>query len=112
MATGTAGKLLIRLGLSSTNRSIFMLLLVWLLNVVWLATNYFWRIATVQVLVGVQVLLLVYGALALVAYVYWGIRQVREQDAPYAGVLVGIIVAITLLYLNVNLLQYVLKLFS
>ena len=111
MATGTTGKILTTLGLSSTNRSIFMLLLVWLLNVAWLGINYFWRIASMQVLVGVQILLLVYGAMALVAYVYWGVKQVREQDAPYANVLVGVIVAITLLYLNINLLQYVLKLF-
>ena len=109
-ATGTTGKLLIRLGLSSTNRSIFVLLLVWLLNVVWLGVNYFWRIASVQVLVGVQILLLLYGVAALVAYVYWGLRQVREQDAPYINVLIGVIVAVTLLYLNVNLLQYVLEL--
>ncbi|TXK50862.1 hypothetical protein FVR03_04200 [Pontibacter qinzhouensis] len=112
MATGTTtAKLLRGLGLNSTNRSIFMLVLVWLLNVAWLGINYFWRIASLQVLVGVQILLLVYGAMALVAYVYWGLKQVREQDAPYSGVLVGVIVAITLLYFNVNLLQYVLALF-
>ncbi len=103
--------MLTRLGLSSNNRSIFVLLLVWLLHVVWLGINYFWRIASLQVLVGVQILLLAYATLAVGAYIYWGVKQVREQDAPYASVLVGVIVALTLLYLNINLLQYVLKLF-
>ncbi|WP_187264200.1 hypothetical protein [Pontibacter beigongshangensis] len=111
MATGSIGRMLTRLGLSSNNRSIFVLLLVWLLHVVWLGINYFWRIASLQVLVGVQILLLAYATLAVGAYIYWGVKQVREQDAPYASVLVGVIVALTLLYLNINLLQYVLKLF-
>ncbi|MCC9137677.1 hypothetical protein ACFSKU_09095 [Pontibacter silvestris] len=96
------------LGLSSAKRSISMLLFSWFLNVIWLAVNYFWHFASVEVLLAMPLLLLIYAAIALVAYIYWGVRQVREQGVPYAGVMVGVIVAVTLLYLNYNLLQYVL----
>lgn len=108
MASGVAARIFKGLGLSSSKRSIGMLLLSWLLNIFWLGINYFWRFASVKVLVAVPVLLLIYAAMALVAYVYWGVRQVLEQNAPYANMMVGIIVAITLLYLNYNLLQYML----
>ena len=85
-----------------------MMVVSWFLNVLWLALNYFWRFASVEVLLAVPVLLLLYALLALVAYTYWGVREVREKDAPYANVLVGVIVAVTLLYFNYNLLQFVL----
>ncbi|MBX0333592.1 hypothetical protein K3G39_10120 [Pontibacter sp. HSC-14F20] len=93
------------LGLGSTRQSILMLIVAWTLNVAWIGFNYFWRLVSESVLIAIPVLLLIYGVLALVAYVYWGIKGVREQDEPYAGVLVGVTVAITLLYLNYTLLD-------
>ncbi|PRY16228.1 hypothetical protein CLV24_10172 [Pontibacter ummariensis] len=85
-----------------------MLVLAWLLNLLWLCLNYFWRFASIEVLLAIPILLLLYALLALVAYTYWGVREVRENDAPYANVMVGVIVAVTLLYFNFNLLQFVL----
>lgn len=86
-----------------------MLVVVWTLNLFWLGLNYFWRFASVEVLLAVPVLLLLYALLALFGYVYWGMREVREREAPYANIMVGVIVALTLLYFNVNLLQFVLQ---
>lgn len=85
-----------------------MMVASWALNLLWLGINYFWRFASVEVLLAIPILLLLYALLALVAYTYWGIREVQERDAPYANVLVGVIVAVTLLYFNFNLLQFVL----
>jgi hypothetical protein len=98
------------LGLGSTRRSIMMLVLAWILNVAWLGFNYFWRLVPESVLVAIPVLLFLYGLLALIAYIYWGMKGVREQDEPYANVMVGVIVAITLLYLNYTLLDALLAL--
>ncbi|WP_114778273.1 hypothetical protein [Botryobacter ruber] len=109
MAAGSTVNLLAKLGLGSPNRCLVMLVLVWLLNVLWLGLNYFWRFASVQVLLAVPILLLVYGLVALLAYVYWGVKRVREEDAPYANVMVGVIVAITLLYFSFTLLRFVLE---
>ena len=86
-----------------------MMVASWALNLLWLGINYFWRFASVEVLLAIPILLLLYALLALVAYIYWGIREVQERDAPYANVLVGVIVAVTLLYFNFNLLQFVLS---
>ncbi|GAA4433461.1 hypothetical protein GCM10023188_22970 [Pontibacter saemangeumensis] len=96
------------IGVGSANRSILMMVVSWFLNVLWLGLNYFWRFASVEVLLAIPVLLLLYALLALVAYTYWGVREVQEKDAPYANVMVGVIVAVTLLYFNYNLLQFVL----
>ena len=109
MAAGRIANALGALGLGSPNRCIVMLVLVWLLNVLWLGLNYFWRFASVEVLLAVPVLLLLYGLVALLAYVYWGVKRVREEEAPYANVMVGVIVAITLLYFSFTLLQFVLE---
>ncbi|MCJ8167543.1 hypothetical protein MKJ04_22060 [Pontibacter sp. E15-1] len=108
MATSTAARFFKGIGASSANRSIVLMVLTWLLNVLWLGLNYFWRFASVEVLLAIPVLLLVYALLALLAYTYWGVRDVQEKDAPYANVMVGVIVAVTLLYFNFNLLQFVL----
>ncbi|WP_092102255.1 hypothetical protein [Pontibacter chinhatensis] len=97
------------IGLVSGKRSMLMLVVSWTLNLFWLGLNYFWRLVSVEVLLAIPVLLLLYALLALVAYVYWGVRQVQEEEAPYANVMVGAIVAVTLLYFNFNLLQYVLQ---
>ena len=97
------------LGLSSTKRSLLMLVVAWVLNLAWLGVNYFWSLVPVSVLVAIPVVLLVYALLALGAYVYWGVKQVREQDEPYANLMVGVIVAITLLYLNYNFLEFILS---
>ncbi len=86
-----------------------MLVVTWILNLVWLILNYFWNLVPVPVLVAIPVLLLLYGLLALAAYVYWGMRRVREEDEPYANVVVGAIVAATLLYLNYNFLEFILS---
>ncbi|RIJ36802.1 hypothetical protein [Pontibacter oryzae] len=113
MAADTAAAKFFRgIGLSSGNRSILMLVIAWALNLFWLGLNYFWRFASVEVLVALPILLLAYALVALVSYIYWGVRKVREQDAPYANVMVGTIVAITLLYFNFNLLQFVLQAIS
>jgi hypothetical protein len=109
MAAGKDVPFLRLLGLGSTRRSILMLVLVWILNVAWLGLNYFWNLVPIPVLIAIPVLLLLYGLMALVAYVYWGVKGVREQDEPYANVMVGIIVAATLLYLNYNFLEFVLS---
>ncbi|SIQ56403.1 hypothetical protein [Pontibacter lucknowensis] len=110
MATDKGIALFRLLGLGSTRRSILMLVLSWILNVAWLGFNYFWRLVPESVLIAIPVLLLLYGLLALVAYIYWGIKGVREQDEPYASIMVGAIVAITLLYLNYTLLDALLSL--
>lgn len=86
-----------------------MMVVSWLLNVLWLGLNYFWHFASTTVLLAIPILLLLYALLALGAYTYWGVREVKEKDAPYANVMVGVIVAITLLYFNYNLLQFVLE---
>lgn len=86
-----------------------MLVVAWVLNLAWLGVNYFWSLVPVSVLVAIPVVLLVYALLALGAYVYWGVKQVREQDEPYANLMVGVIVAITLLYLNYNFLEFILS---
>jgi hypothetical protein len=95
-------------GLSSAKRSILMLVLVWIVNIAWLGLNYFWRIASINVLLAILVLSLVYAIMALVAYIYWGMRDVQERHGNYANLLVGAIVAITLFYFNFDLLQIVL----
>jgi hypothetical protein len=97
------------MGLGSTRRSILMLVLVWILNVAWLGMNYFWSLVPVSVLIAIPVLLLLYALVALVAYVYWGVKGVREQEEPYANVMVGVIVAITLIYLSYTLLDALLS---
>ncbi|GHA70009.1 hypothetical protein [Pontibacter akesuensis] len=108
-AGGTAvARLLTSIGLGSGKRSILMLVVAWALDLFWLGLNYFWRFASVEVLLAIPILLLLYALIAVAGYLYWGVREVREQDAPYAGVMVGMIVAITLLYFNFNLLQFVL----
>ncbi|GAB3827383.1 hypothetical protein [Pontibacter rugosus] len=111
MAAGSTAveRLFLSIGLGSGTRCILMLVVVWTLNLLWLGLNYFWRFASVEVLLAVPALLLLYALLALLAYVYWGIREVQEQEAPYATVLIGVIVAATLLYLNFTLLQFVLQ---
>jgi len=109
MADTVAARFFRRMGLSSTSRSILMMVLSWLLNVLWLGLNYFWRFVSVKVLLAIPVLLLLYALLALLAYTYWGVREVLEKDAAYANVMVGVIVACTLLYFNFNLLQFVLR---
>jgi hypothetical protein len=86
-----------------------MLVITWLLHVLWLGINYFWHLVPREVLLAVPVLLLLYAILAVMAYSYWGMKQVREQDAPVANVLVGVIIAGTLLYLHYTLLQYLLS---
>lgn len=105
MAAGKKTRVFRVLGLGSTRRSILMLVLVWILNVAWLGMNYFWSLAPASVLIAIPVLLLLYALAALVAYVYWGVKGVREQDEPYANVMVGVIVAVTLIYLNYTLLD-------
>ncbi|GAB3198837.1 CHASE2 domain-containing sensor protein [Pontibacter aydingkolensis] len=97
------------IGLGSTKQSMLMLVLVWILNVAWLGLNYFWRIASVNVLLAILILFLAYAVAALAAYIYWGVRDVKEQETPYANLMVGVIVAITLLYFNFELLQIVLN---
>lgn len=86
-----------------------MLVLVWILNVAWLGLNYFWRVASVNVLLAILILFLAYAVAALVAYIYWGVRDVREKEAPYANLMVGVIIVLTLLYFNFELLQIVLR---
>lgn len=97
------------IGLGSTKRSILMLVLVWVVNIAWLGLNYFWRIASVDVLLAILIFFLCYAVAALVAYIYWGVRDVRENEAPYANLLVGVIVVVTLLYFNFELLQIVIR---
>ncbi|AKD03182.1 hypothetical protein POKO110462_04650 [Pontibacter korlensis] len=112
MAAGgstAAAKFFRGIGLISDKRSILMLVVSWTLNLFWLGLNYFWRFASVEVLLAIPILLLLYALLALVGYVYWGVREVQEEEAPYANVMVGVIVAVTLLYFNFNLLQFVLQ---
>lgn len=109
MAVGKFPAFFSAIGLSSSRRSILMLVVVWVLNLAWLGFNYFWQLVPVQVLVAVPGLLLLYALIALVAYTYWGIRQVKEEDAPYANVMVGVIIALTLLYLNYKFLQFVIQ---
>jgi hypothetical protein len=109
MAAGKASAFFNAIGLGSTRSSILMLVVAWMLHVVWLGINYFWNLVPVEVLLAVPVLLLLYAGIALGAYIYWGLKQVREQDAPFANVLVGVIVGGTLLYLNYTLLQFVLS---
>ncbi|GAB3540818.1 hypothetical protein GCM10027443_39190 [Pontibacter brevis] len=108
MAQTATAKFFRGIGIGSTNRSILMMVVAWALNVLWLGLNYFWRFASVEVLLAIPILLLLYALLALLGYTYWGVREVREQDAPYANVMVGVIVAVTLLYFNYNLLEFVL----
>ena len=108
MADSPTAKFFSKSGVGSATRSILMMVVSWFLNVLWLGLNYFWRFASVEVLLAVPVLLL-YALLALVAYTYWGVREVREKDAPYANVMVGVIVVVTLLYFNYSLLQLVLR---
>ncbi|PKV66709.1 hypothetical protein [Pontibacter ramchanderi] len=110
MATNKGIAVFRALGLGSTRRSILMLVLAWILNVAWLGFNFFWSLVPESVLVAIPVLLLLYGLLALIAYIYWGVKGVREQDEPYANIMVGVIVAITLLYLNYTLLDALLAL--
>ena len=86
MADSPTAKFFSKSGVGSATRSILMMVVSWFLNVLWL-----------------------YALLALVAYTYWGVREVREKDAPYANVMVGVIVAVTLLYFNYSLLQLVLR---
>ena len=86
-----------------------MLVVAWVLNLAWLGVNYFWSLVPVSVLVAIPVLLLLYALIALVAYIYWGVKQVREQDEPYSNLMVGVIVAISLLYLNYNFLEFILS---
>lgn len=111
MAAGgtAAAKFFTGIGLSSGKRSILMLVVAWALNLFWLGLNYFWRFSSVEVLLAIPILLLLYALIALISYIYWGVRQVQEQEAPYANVMVGVIVAVTLLYFNFNLLQFVLQ---
>ncbi|WP_240773230.1 hypothetical protein [Pontibacter sp. SGAir0037] len=97
-------------GLSSSRRSLVMQVVAWILNLAWLGINYFWKLVPVAVLVAIPVLLLLYAFVALIAYIYWGMRQVKEDEAPYANVMVGVIVALTLLYLNFKFLQFILQL--
>ena len=97
------------LGLSSAKRSLLMLVVAWALNLAWLGVNYFWSLVPVSVLVAIPVLLLLYALLALGAYIYWGLKQVREEEEPYANLMVGVIVAATLLYLNYNFLDFILS---
>ncbi|WP_439881351.1 hypothetical protein ACSX1A_19750 [Pontibacter sp. MBLB2868] len=99
------------IGLRSTKRSILMLVVTWTIGIAWLGFNFFWSIVPVQVFIAVPLLLLVYAVTALVAYAYWGVREVREKDTPYANIMIGVIVAITLLYFNYYLLQIVLILY-
>ncbi|WP_276497777.1 hypothetical protein [Pontibacter litorisediminis] len=107
---GTAAARFFRgIGLNSGRRSILMLVVSWTLNLFWLGLNYFWRFASVEVLLAIPILLLLYALLALISYIYWGVREVHEAEAPYANVMVGVIVAVTLLYFNFNLLQFVLQ---
>ncbi len=98
------------IGLGSSRRSMLMLLVAWVLNLAWLGLNYFWQLVPVQVLVAAPGLLLLYALIALVAYTYWGVRQVKEEEAPYATLMVGIIIALTLLYLNYRFLQFIMQL--
>jgi hypothetical protein len=86
-----------------------MLVVAWALNLAWLGVNYFWSLVPVSVLVAIPVLLLLYALLALGAYIYWGLKQVREEEEPYANLMVGVIVAATLLYLNYNFLDFILS---
>jgi nitrogen fixation-related uncharacterized protein len=97
------------LGLSNTNRSILALVLTWILHALWLGLNYFWRLVSVEVLLAVPVLLLLFAVIALVAYLYWGIQKTKYEDAPYANIIVGFTIAVTLLYFNYSLLQLVLQ---
>lgn len=86
-----------------------MLVWAWVLNVAWLGFNYFWSLVPMSVLVAIPVLLFAFGLLALAAYIYWGVKGIREQDEPYANLMVGMIVAVTLLYLNYTLLDALLS---
>ncbi|MEJ8800963.1 hypothetical protein [Pontibacter sp. H249] len=97
------------IGLGSAKRSMLMLVLMWALNIAWLGINYFWRLASVEVLLAILILFLAYAVAALIAYIYWGVRDVREKEEPYANLMVGVIVVITLLYFNFELLQIVLR---
>lgn len=107
----TTAKFFRAIGLRSTKRSILMLVVTWTMGIAWLGFNYIWSLVPVQVFIAVPLLLLAYAVTALVAYIYWGVREVREKDAPYANVMVGVIVAVTLLYFNYYLLQIVLILY-
>jgi hypothetical protein len=104
----TAASVFKGFGLSSAKRSIVMLVLVWILNIAWLGLNYFWRIASIDVLLAILILSLIYAVIALVAYIYWGIRDAQAQEGSYANLMVGVIVAFTLLYFNIDLLHIVL----
>jgi hypothetical protein len=98
------------IGLSSAKRSILMLVAAWVISLTWLGFNYFWRFATVELLLAIPVISLIYSLLALVAYIYWGMREmIEQQEDSYAGIVVGAIVAVTLLYFNFNLLQFVME---
>jgi hypothetical protein len=94
------------IGLRSSKRSILMLVATWILSLFWLGINYFWRFASIEVLLTIPIILLCYAVVALIAYIYWGVRDIHENDSSYANLLVGSIVAFTLLYFNVALLQF------
>jgi hypothetical protein len=100
------------MGLSSSKRSILAMVVTWVINLFWLGVNYFWGLAGLSVLITVPVVLLLIAIIALAAYIYWGIRKVKEQDAPYANIMVGVIIAVTLLYFNFKFLQFILELTS
>lgn len=109
MAAGRVAQIFSALGVGSTKQSILKMVIAWVLNLLWLTVNYFWNLVPVAVLIAIPVLLLLYALIALAAYVYWGLKQVREQDEPYANLMVGVIVAGTLLYLNYNFLEFMLS---
>ncbi len=88
-----------------------MQVVVWVLNLAWFGLNYFRQLVPAAVLVAIPALLLLYAILALAAYVYWGLKEIREQDIPYANLFIGVIIAGTLLYLNYQFLQLALSVY-
>ncbi|MFD2516272.1 hypothetical protein ACFSRY_20540 [Pontibacter locisalis] len=107
MASATA-QMLRNIGLRSSKRSILMLVVAWVLSLAWLGVNFFWRFASVEVLLIIPILSLSYAIASLFAFIYWGVRDIRERDSSLANLLVGVIVAVTLLYFNFSLFQFAL----
>lgn len=110
MGSEPVARFLRAIGLSSTRRGILAMVVTWILNLLWLILNYFWSLVGYTLLVTIPVILLVIALTALAAYIYWGMKDVKEKDAPYANVMVGVIIALTLLYFNYQFLQFILAL--
>ncbi|WP_242926713.1 hypothetical protein [Pontibacter vulgaris] len=112
MAAGKEAAIFRKLSLSSAKKSMAAQLLVWVLNLAWFGFNYFWQLVPAFVLVAVPALLLMYAILALAAYIYWALKEIREQDAAYANLFIGVVIAGTLLFLNYKFLHLALSVYQ